>query len=100
MIPVSLPAFGTGDTATCIEAVDGVQGATPVTVYTYVFDKSIAGLNSPLPLAKAGDQVPPVCAFGPNKANKSKGALEKHTATGLVGVSPALGWMLTVKLII
>ena len=70
-----IPASKTASTVTVTVAESEGQAAFPGTVYVYIPAKSIAGLKTPVPLANAGDQVPPKFGFPPKSENKLVGAL-------------------------
>ena len=72
-VEVLIPAIARGVIVTVTVAESLEQGPVPAFVYVYIPAKSKAGLNILLPLDSAGDQVPPVCAVGPNNVNKFTG---------------------------
>ena len=85
----SVPAFAGGTTETVTDAVAFEHGGVPVKVYVYAPGASTAGLNIPVPLAKAGDHVPPGCAVTPKTRNKSCGLLLAHNVKA--ALFPAIG---------
>ena len=71
MVPF-VPASGAVVKPTVTVAVTSTeQLPVAVTVYVYVPAVSTAGLKSPVPLASAGDQVPPESGVPPKLPNKS-----------------------------
>jgi hypothetical protein len=64
----------------------------------YVPEVSTLGLNTPVPLARAGDQVPPVWGVPPKSVNKSTEALLEHNV--IVPSFPAFGKGLTTMVIV
>ena len=94
----SVPALAGGVTVTVTDAVAFRHGGVPAKVYVYVPEGSTAGLKTPVPLANAGDQVPPGCAVEPSNKNKFCGLPLAHKEKA--ALLPAIGGCTTVIVVV